>query len=109
MIQLNNCKIIMLLALLLVVAGCGEDKTIYEDGTITSSTTTTITDTTTTTASSTPGDATNGATLFNSKCKSCHSASSLKNTTVANIKSNAMTYGLTDSELNDVVAYLSNL
>lgn len=90
------------LAVFFMIAACGEDKTIYED-------TTPATDTTDTTPTTptTPGDATNGATLFSTKCQTCHSVSSMKNTTVTEIKSNAMTYGLTDSQLNDIQAYLA--
>lgn len=79
----------IMLTMCLFLAGCGEDKTIYEN---------TVT---------TPSTDSEGKTLFNNKCSGCHTASSLTGTTAVKIKDSNMTYGLTDAQLQLVVEYLA--
>lgn len=79
----------IMMALCLFLAGCGEDKTIYEN------------------AGTTPSTDSEGKILFSDKCSGCHTASSLTGTTVVKIKDSNMAYGLTDAQLQLVVEYLA--
>lgn len=51
-----------------------------------------------------------GKSLWNSNCSGCHNvASAMAGITVSDIKSNSMTYGLTDAQLQKIVDYLNTL
>jgi cytochrome c553 len=50
-----------------------------------------------------------GEQLFNSACSSCHTASSLAGTTLAEIDSNTMQKGLTTAQLQLIVNYLATV
>ena len=96
--------LLMMLLAAMMIAGCGEDKTIYENGSTGSTDTTTPT---------TPTDTTlDGPTLFNKYCSSCHKTTGdpygIKWPTITSIPAN-MQFELSDAQLKALVTYFGTL
>ncbi|QEM69849.1 cytochrome c [Geobacter sp. FeAm09] len=107
--KMNSSKmpfLIVLLVAVMMIAGCGEDKTIYENGSTGSSTTTPDTPTT-------PTDTTlDGPTLFQTYCSKCHKTTGdpygIKWSTLTSIPAN-MQFELSDAQLKALVTYFGTL
>jgi hypothetical protein len=96
----------VLLIAVVMISGCGEDKTIYENGSTGSTTTTTDTSTTTT-------DTTlDGPTLFKTYCSNCHKTTGdpygVTWSTLTSIPV-SMQFDLSDAQLKALVSYFGTL